>query len=434
MSKLDSTGTDLALPASVGAGEGAPSWQVIVLGGLHAGAQVDLARHDVTLIGSAQDCDIVLRDPGVRAHHFMVFPQGHHLQLRAIEGDLVCAGQTLSAGSSVAIDNAKQWHCAAVALGAGVQGTPQWDALRSGVPAALDADAALTFNDEAGPSAAAAESAPPLRDHAPPAPAAQAGGMARARSPRWLRTRWQAVAVAVVVSATVGTGMVTWSFAGHKVRTRAAASAIAQTLIALKLPELRVVGTESGPLRVEGTLQSEADRGRLMHALGERGVYPAVDVVTGEQLADMVQNAFRQRGLKVQTAYAGGGRVDVRGAAASAVTEQIVGDVLAVKNAVTQIALLDAADAASQMQPPPAAAGTASATPAPAAVRVDAAAAARDPKRVVGVVGGRDPHVLTQDGRRYFVGSMLPDGTQVDRIEGLQVIFSRHGKSMPVQF
>jgi hypothetical protein len=114
----------------------------------------------------------------------------------------------------------------------------------------------------------------------------------------------------------------------------------------------------------------------------------------------------------------------VHGAAPSPVTEQVIAEVLSATNAVTQVALLDTA------AQPAAEADTAPAAPTPPA----ADNAGRDPKRVVGVVGGESPYVLTQDGRHYFIGSMLPDGTQVDQIEGHAVVFSRQGKPTTVEF
>jgi hypothetical protein len=148
-------------------------------------------------------------------------------------------------------------------------------------------------------------------------------------------------------------------------------------------------------------------------------------VVTGEQLAATVQNSFRQRGLHVKAHYGGVGRVEVQGAAPSPLTEQAITEVLSATNAVTQVALLDAAA-------PTAAAE--SAAEAPAAPTPKANGNTSDPKRVVGVVGGDNPFVVTADRRHYFVGSMLPDGTQIDKIVGHTVDFSRQGKSTAVTF
>jgi hypothetical protein len=132
----------------------------------------------------------------------------------------------------------------------------------------------------------------------------------------------------------------------------------------------------------------------------------------------------------VKANYTGGGRVEVQGAAPSALTEQVVQEVLAATNAVTQVALLDAAVAQAPVQPAPAPVAPA----APATTSANANGNDRDPKRIVGVVGGLNPYVVTQDRKRYLVGSMLPDGTQVDQIDGDTVVFSRQGRPMPVKF
>jgi hypothetical protein len=214
---------------------------------------------------------------------------------------------------------------------------------------------------------------------------------------------------------------------GQKVQAREASNAIANVLSTLQMPELRVVEAANGHSRIEGVVRSESERSQLMQALRQRGVFPAVEVVTGEQLAATVQNSFRQRGLHVKAHYGGVGRVEVQGAAPSPLTEQAITEVLSATNAVTQVALLDAAAPAPDADTAATAATAAAAAPKPNGN-------ASDPKRVVGVVGGENPFVVTADRRHYFVGSMLPDGTQIDKIVGHTVDFSRQGKSTAVTF
>jgi type III secretion system YscD/HrpQ family protein len=402
----------------------APAWQLAVLGGLHAGAVVDVSADDWTLVGSAEDCDIVLRDPGVLPHHAALFPRGAQLQLRTIDGPVSALGQARAPGSSVTLDDAASWQIHGVSLGVGLAGSAPWEALRAQPPqpsAAADSADHAAFDTSADDADAPADETRPLDDAAaaPPRPALHL---------RWTRKAQHVLAGVAACAVVLATGTVAWGMIWQKVQARETSSAIAGTLSGLKMPELRVIEAANGHLRIEGTVRSESERATLMNALQQRGIYPAVDVVSGEQLAGTVQNSFRQRGLHVKADYAGGGRIEVHGAAPSPVTEQVIQDVLSATNAVTQVALLDAA-----AQPPAAestGAATAPAAPPPAAVDN----AGRDPKRVVGVVGGDSPYVLTQDGRHYFIGSMLPDGTQVDQIEGHVVVFSRQGQPTTVAF
>jgi type III secretion system YscD/HrpQ family protein len=403
----------------------ATTWQVAVLGGLHAGALVDVATDDWTLVGSAEDCDIVLRDARVLPHHAALFVRGGQLQLRAIDGELLAQGQTCAPGVSVALGDAQTWQMAGVTLGVGCRDSAAWEALRAS-PAfeAIATDIEATASEEGGDAGLDPTSSADADFSDTPAPTVGP----TARLPRRLTRKAQRVmTTAAACAVIVATGAVAWAVVWPKVQAHENSSAVAGVLSNLGMPELRVVDASNGHLRIEGAVRSESDRTRLMQALRQRGIYPAVDVVSGEQLAGTVQNSFRQRGLLVKAQYVGGGRVEVQGASPSPVTEQVVQDVLAATNAVTQVALLDAASSAAA-EPQETVLAPAAPTP------VANSKGDRDPQRIVGVVGGDSPFVLTQDRKRYLVGSMLPDGTQIDQIEGNTVIFSRQGKPMPVQF
>jgi hypothetical protein len=338
---------------------------------------------------------------------------------------LLALDQTRAPGDSVALGDAQTWQMAGVTLGVGCRGSAPWEALRAS-PAfeAVATDMEATSADEA--DSADLDTATSADATAGETPAPSAGPKTPLRH-RVTRKAQHVMAATAACAVIVATAAVAWGVVWPKVQARENSSAIAGILSNLGMPELHVVEASNGHLRIEGAVRSESDRAKLMQALQQRGIYPALDIVNGEQLAGTVQNSFRQRGLVVKAQYVGGGRVEVQGAAPSPVTEQVVQDVLAATNAVTQVALLDAAASAAAE---PQETVLAPAAPAPAANNKSGA----DPQRIVGVVGGASPFVLTQDRKRYLVGSMLPDGTQIDQIEGHTVVFSRQGKPMPVQF
>jgi type III secretion system YscD/HrpQ family protein len=411
-------------------------WQLAVFDGTHAGAMVDMAQDEWTLVGSAEDCDVVLRDPGVRPHHFALFPSGQRLQLRAIGGDVPTAHAVCASGASVTLDNAQSWLCCGMTLAVGWRDSADWAALcamRPVAAAAPDDNVADATDDTAASLQGDSEHAAHIDDGGGSEDALSTDSAPIAAGP-WLRVRrtaWRLGAGLVAGVLAVTLGGIAWTVIAQKVHARETTMAIAETLKSLQLDELRMIETHSGPPRLQGTLKSETQRAQLLQALSSRGLHPTVDVVTGEQLAATVQNSFRQHGLLVRASYSGAGRVDVHGTASSPLTERVVGDVLAATNAVTQIAVIE-----DPKPVPPMIIEKASEEPAASvpAATISPASAARDPKRVVGVVGGASPYVVTQDGRYYFVGSVLPDGTQVDRIDGHTVEFSRNGRSMPVQF
>jgi type III secretion system YscD/HrpQ family protein len=410
---------------------GEHAWQIAVFEGLHAGALVDLPDNDWMLIGCAEDCDVVLRDAGMRAHHFALFVRDGAVQMRAIDGELRCGGQVHAPGQTLVAGEGSVWHCGEAVLGLGYRDSAAWETLRAQYPRGGAAAA-----ESAGADGCAVTDADATRDGEGANSPSHAGLGADAPpiSPTPRRSTHKALQLAVAAIAgvaVIGAGAMAWSLVSQSVHAREARTALAQVMSSLDLAEVRVVEVAGGPPRLEGTVRTESDRARLLDALKARGLYPSVDVVTGEQLAAMVQDGFRQRGLDVRVQYVGAGRVEVQGAPPSPSSEQVVRELLARKHAITQIALTDA----------PAAAPDAVANVSGSAGKADAptqtggsAASARDPKRVVGVVGGETPFILTQDGRRYLVGSMLPDGTQLDHIELPMVTFSRQGKPMPVRF
>jgi hypothetical protein len=72
-----------------------------VVKGRHRGALTSLATSDILLIGSHEDCDVILADPGVAAHHCGIARQAASVTLRAIEGDLVLNRRQYGPGTTV---------------------------------------------------------------------------------------------------------------------------------------------------------------------------------------------------------------------------------------------------------------------------------------------------------------------------------------------
>src|SRR3546814_14580039 len=66
----------------------APGNVLRILAGLHAGASRDLAEQEMILVGSGDDCDIVLADQGVARHHALINLVGGLSSLRAPDATL----------------------------------------------------------------------------------------------------------------------------------------------------------------------------------------------------------------------------------------------------------------------------------------------------------------------------------------------------------
>jgi type III secretion system YscD/HrpQ family protein len=436
------------------AGAAATGWRLAVLGGLHAGAALDLPTQGGLLIGAAADCDILLKDAGVLPHHALVLALGQgRVELRAIDGAVRRVDSRLEPGASIAVEGVDMFALGSACVGVGPEGHSEWADLTT-ASLAEDEESALrpvqaeVSTDEHDiddpltqqPEQLATFVDPPSSsDEQSAARQTQTAAVtsmgARATSAYARRRRW-----ALATASACGLGLVIsigWQAASQSVRSNMAKSALDETLAELAAPEVTVVRSDNGVVRLEGVVTTEQQRTRVLELLRKRGIAAAVDIVSGDQLAQAVHSGFRQRGISVQTLYAGKGRVRVSGVGPTPQAEQVVVELLRSRSAVSEIELVDLPKETVVSAPAPSVPAL-QATARQAGVDEASAAlsdkAARDPRRVVGVVGGSQPFVLTQDGKRYLVGATLPDGSQIQKITGQTVVFVRNGKPMPVRF
>jgi type III secretion protein D len=420
--------TDLdsaAAPADAAGTVTEPRWQFGVFGGVHCGALVDVDAGAWLLIGSAADCDVVLRDDGVHPHHLVLYWQQGQLLARALDASVVIGETPLEQGAARVLTEAVACRIDGLAFGIGRVDSPQWQALLESRPApiapteaddAIDAVTAAVAGTHGEPT----EPAPQALDEAALANPST-GSVTRVGSAR----KFAAVTSAGLTAIAVGVAF--WASLSHTAVARQAPSVIASTLESLGLAEVKLVQDGNGHVRLEGTVGTEAQRAGLVSALSAKGFSPSLHVVSGEHLAMTVQDSFRQRGMVVEARYEGAGRMQVKGASPTAVTESVIGEILKSTGSIRHVALVGS--------PPKAATPAAAASPVvPAAVQAGAAGNARDPKRVIGVIGGEMAYLLTFDGTRYLAGAQMPDGSQVEAIDGHDVTFMREGQRVVVQF
>jgi hypothetical protein len=62
-----------------------------------------MASHGVLMIGSAEDCDVILADPGVQGHHCLLTFQDGKVAVRPIDGAVRLGGQEHSPGSATSL-------------------------------------------------------------------------------------------------------------------------------------------------------------------------------------------------------------------------------------------------------------------------------------------------------------------------------------------
>ncbi len=76
---------------------------VHIVGGMHAGAAIPVSTQDTLLVGTGEDCDVILADPGVKAHHCMLSARGAKIAFRPIDDAVVVNGRRHSPGEAVVV-------------------------------------------------------------------------------------------------------------------------------------------------------------------------------------------------------------------------------------------------------------------------------------------------------------------------------------------
>jgi hypothetical protein len=74
-----------------------------IVGGTHAGAVIRVAKDDALLIGASDDCDVILTDKEVAAHHCMLALKGEKLAFRPIDATVQANGRRFSPGETAAV-------------------------------------------------------------------------------------------------------------------------------------------------------------------------------------------------------------------------------------------------------------------------------------------------------------------------------------------
>jgi hypothetical protein len=74
-----------------------------ITAGVHQGAVIRLDAADMLVIGSSDDCDVILADSGVTSHHCLLKKQAGQLLLRSIEGALTIKGIQQKQGETVLV-------------------------------------------------------------------------------------------------------------------------------------------------------------------------------------------------------------------------------------------------------------------------------------------------------------------------------------------
>lgn len=332
-----------------------------VVSGLHAGAERELEGSEMILIGSGDDCDMVLADAGVAAHHALLSFVNGRFSLRALDAPLHVGTAMIHPGDPIELDRVQRVGIGESAIAFGAADDAGWERL---VPGGL------------GPRVA----------HSPPARP-------------YLRRLPLVAGVAVLSLASLAI------FAAVMPERESTPDPL-EHLESL-VPEYGIDDGQArldlnGRLVLTGTVPDARTRERIARRIAEDRIDARLELRTGDDIAGDVAEILRGQGISARTRYLGNGDVEVTGsfddeaalkaASLSRSMREVKGVARVIPVNVSESAV------ASRRQP---------ATP-PKPVRI----------RVAAIVRGDNPHLLAGNGDRYEVGAELPGiGTLVSITE-----------------
>lgn len=322
-----------------------------ILSGLHAGASRDLAEQEMILVGSGDDCDIVLADQGVARHHALINLIGGMSSLRALDAPLRVDGQPLHPGDPVELRGLQRIQLGEAAIAYGEEHDPGW--------ASLAPD--LAIDDIRAP----------------------ATGM---------RKLPLVAALAVLSLASLAIFAAVMPKQEEQADPRSQLSAL---ITEFQVRDGQVSEDVHGRPILKGTVENDRVRESIEGRVAQAGFEAALDLRSAEKIAADVSEVLRSQNINAKTRYVGNGVVEASGrfedmdAMRAAASSRAMDDV----PGVTKVLVKNYVE--------------------PGQVRRTAngpteAAARQGPTRIVSVVRGKTPHLVAVDGTEYPVGSEVP--------------------------
>ena len=324
-----------------------------ILSGLHAGASRELAEQEMILVGSGDDCDIVLADQGVARHHALINLVGGMSSLRALDAPLRVDGLPLLPGDPVELRGLQRIELGEAAIAYGQEHDPGW--------AALLPDAAAIANAARAPAAG-------------------------------VRKLPLIAALAVLSLASLAIFAAVMPQHEKPVDPRSRLQAMISEFHVI---DGQVAEDAEGRPVLRGTVRDASVRDSIEKRIAEGGFEAAIDLRSGDKIADDVSEVLRTQGINAKTRYLGDGVVEasgrfedmdaMRAAARSRAMDDVPGVTkVLVRNFVPADQLKRTAQGPTE------------------------AAARNAPTRIVSVVRGEEPHLVAVDGTEYPVGSEVP--------------------------
>lgn len=319
-----------------------------IVDGLHAGASRILADEEMILVGSGEDCDIVLADDGVAAHHALISLVGGRFLVRALDAPVKVGGQDVHPGDPVELSAIQQVRIGEAIIAFGREDDPAWD----------DFVTVFAPNDE---------------DAAP-----RAGFV---RKLPWIG----GIAALSLASLAIFAAVLPAPEHGPDPRER-----LTSLLDEHRVVNVRISDGANGRATVTGAVDDAATLERLRDRVQAEGLDATLQIRTGEHIASDVAEMFRGQSIPVQARYVGNGDVEVVGEFQDGAeierlaTSRAVADIPGVQRILPRTPGGQLPEGGvEQPQAPP------------------------EP-HIVSIVRGDNPHLVSSDGRRFVAGEQIP--------------------------
>jgi len=371
----------------------AHSLELRVFEGPQSGAKAPLAAGAGFVLaanpnGHAEGADVVLREEGAPAR-VRVTVDMHDALLEVLEGEVHLGDKVLAAGTQAPWTMHAPLKIGRSVVAFGRAAKAKWPGVASGSASANAADAAA----ENPTTISAAPKAHTPLSRRPEVWLAAMGGL-----------------VLLICGAAFGMARLTAAPVTENVQ----APPLAVALKSSEFSTLQSATRKDGKLELRGRLETEEQRSRLDKWLADRQFAPAVDVQVDDTLARNVTETFRVNGVAVQAHVLGTGIVAAEAAEGdperlARAEETVRRDV----HGLTKLAVTNSVRPAKKPLPP----------------------MTDDPgKRIASIVQGDPAYLVTADGSRYFVGSMLPSGHKVAEIGANSVTLENDGELTTLNF
>ena len=320
-----------------------------IVSGLHAGASRPLARREMVLIGSGDDCDVVLADAGVAAHHALLNVVDGRFHLRALDAPLQLPGGTLHPGDPVEGAQVQRITLGEAAIAFGRSDAVEWLGLAPGPGGEM--------------------------------PLVQARPAFASRMPMIAGIAVLALAALAIVAALMPAPQ-------PPVDVEQRLRELAREF---EVSEVDIRRDVDGRAVLSGTVDDAATRGRLEERLAGEGLEASVALRSGHDLAVDVAEVMRTGGYAVRAEYLGDNNVRVTG--------DLGEDEAALRAFLTSRAMIETG--VNRVEPVN--------LRQPAEAVADTAPAADEGKaHIVSIVRGETPHIVDADGNVYHDGAIVP--------------------------